>query len=241
MRAAQIIYRREMGQYLSSPVHYLMAFGFLLLTGLVFNNNLAFSVTRKPVDPDAIPTFLTLLMVVFAPLLTMRLIAEENREGRLELLLTAPIHEYSIILGKFFAAWTYFTLLLGCTLIYQIILITISIPDLSHTFVAYMGIWLYGGACLSFGILFSALTENQILAAFLATAALFIMYLGDSIGQIISSVNLALIIRNLTLQGHFSSSFAIGVIRFEDIVFYIGMITVGLYISIQILSSWRWR
>lgn len=241
MSGVWIIFQREMGQYFASPVAYLIAFSVLVLTGVVFNYDLAASITVKPADPALIPTFLSFVMIFFAPLLTMRLLAEENREGTMELLLTAPVTDLQIVLGKFFSAWAYYTLLLAVTFSYQFILASISFPDTGHAFAAYIGIWLYGGATLAVGLFFSSLTENQIVAAFLSMAALVILWIGDLAGEIVSNIDLAIVIRNLTLQGHFSTSFAAGLVRFEDIAYFAGIILIMLFATFQVVQSHRWR
>lgn len=236
-----IIFRREIGQYFASPIAYLIAFAFLLLTALYFNNDLTISVGTKPVDPAIIPNFLAFGMIFFAPVLTMRLLAEESREGTLELLLTAPIPDAAIVLGKFFSAWAYYSLLLLITLIYQFILVGITSPDMGNVIAAYIGIWLYGGAALAVGTAFSATTENQIVAAFLSSSSLLFLWLGDLAGQVVASVELANFIRTLTLQGHYSPSFAFGLIRLEDVAYFAGLITIMLFITIRIIESRRWR
>jgi ABC-2 type transport system permease protein len=242
MRGTWIIFRREVHQYLVSPVAYLIAAAFLLLTSLIFNNDLTVSIGTKAVNTAAIPTFLGLALVFFAPMLTMRMLAEERREGTLELLLTAPVSDSALVIGKFLSAWFYYTILLAITLSYQIILLTTpSQPDLGVTASAYIGIWLYGGATLSVGLLFSAVTENQVVAAFLGTATLLALWLGGLAGQIVANLELASIIFQLTLQGHFNSSFAFGIIRFEDIVYYAGIITIMLFVAIRVVESQRWR
>jgi ABC-2 type transport system permease protein len=240
VRATWIIFRREVSAYFSSPLAYLIAFAFLLMTGIIFNNDLANSITVKSVNPALIPDFLSLLMVLFAPLFTMRLLSEESREGTLELLLTAPVPDYSIVFGKFLSAWFYYSFLLGLTLLYQIILVNIGFPDFVHTTAAYLGIWLYGGATLAVGLMYSSLTENQIIAAFLSTITLFILWIGDLAGDIVASIDLARVIRNLTLQGHYSTSFAVGIIRLSDTVYYAGMIVIMLFLTIQFVESRRW-
>lgn len=241
MRAIRLIMQRELAQYFSSPLAYLIAGAFLLLTGVTFNDDLVRSISIRPVEPALIPDLLAQVMVVFAPLLTMRLLAEENREGTMELLLTAPVTDGSIVFGKFLSAWIYYTFLLLLTAIYQFILVNIATPDISHTIAAYLGIWLYGGAALAIGLLFSATTENQILAAFMATIVLLLLYYGDSLGQIVASVDLAYILFNLTLQGHYSPSFSVGIVRAEDIVYYAGLMVVALFIAIRLVESKRWR
>jgi ABC-2 type transport system permease protein len=236
------IYQRELAAYFSSPIAYLVAAGFLLFTGIAFNQGIAFAITTAPLDPALIPRLLTLVMILVAPLLTMRLLAEESREGTMELLLTAPINDFAIVVGKFLSAWTFFTFLLLLTVFYQFIVATMTpFVDFSHTFGAYVGIWLYGGATLAVGLLFSALTESQVLSAFLSLMTLLILYYGESVGQIVANVDVAAIIFNLTLQGHFVPSFAEGVIRAEDIVYYAGVIIVMLYITIRLVEQRRWR
>jgi ABC-2 type transport system permease protein len=236
------IFRREIGQYFTTPFAYLIAAAVLLLTGFLFNRNLAEAARLAvPVDPAFIPTVLSFTMVFFAPLLTMRLLAEEKREGTMELLLTSPVDEGSIVIGKFLGAWFYFSVLLVLTLVYQIILLSISQPDIGHTIAAYVGIWMYGGATLAVGLLFSALTENQIVAAFLSMITLMLLWLGDSVGQVISNIDVARVIRTLTLQGHFSTSFASGLLRGEDVAFFAAIIVVLLFLTIRLVASNRWR
>lgn len=239
--AAWIVFRREVGQYLASPFAYLIAAAVLLLTGVLFNRDLVVSIGVKPADPSLIPVVMAFTMIFFAPLLTMRLFAEERREGTLELLLTAPVSDSSIVVGKFLGAWFYYSVLLALTLVYYIILVNITEPDLGHAISAYLGIWLYGGATLAIGILFSALTENQIVAAFLSMVTLLLLWLGDQAGQLIANIEVARFVRSLSLQGHFSTSFATGLIRAEDIVFFAGIIAVVLFVTIRIVESNRWR
>src|SRR5690606_10723090 len=241
MRGTWIIFRREVGQYLVSPVAYLIAATFLFLTGFLFNNDLVTSVTVRAASPAVVPAFLSFALVFFAPVLTMRMLAEERREGTLELLLTAPVRDSDIVVGKFLGAWFYYSLLLALTLVYQVILVANTQPDLGHAISAYIGIWLYGGATLAAGLFLSPITENQIVAAFLSTAALLVLYLGGLAGQIVANVELARVINQLTLQGHFVSSFAYGLVRAEDVAYYAGLIVIMLHITMRVVESHRWR
>ncbi len=186
MTGTWTIFRREMGQYFTSPISYIIAGTLLILTGLYFNGDVAFSLTRKPINPSLIPDFMATALIFFGPLLTMRMLAEEQREGTMELLLTAPVNDNAIVIGKFLSAWLFYSLLLAITFSYQIIVARISNPDMAHTICAYIGIWLYGGAALAIGLMFSALTENQIVAAFLGIATLTFLYLGNVAGQIVT-------------------------------------------------------
>lgn len=239
--AALTVFRREVGQYLTSPFAYLIAAAVLLLTGVLFNRDLVHSMNTKSADPSLVPVVLSFTMIFFAPLLTMRLFAEERREGTLELLLTAPVSDGSIVLGKFLGAWFYFTILLLLTILYQVVLLSLTAPDLGHAFSAYLGIWLYGGATLAIGMMFSALTESQIIAAFLSMVALMLLWLGDQAGDLIANIDIARLLRTLSLQGHFSTSFATGLLRAEDAAYFAGVIAVMLFITIRVVESNRWR
>lgn len=250
MRSVRIIARRELGQYFTSPIAYLVAFAILLLTGFLFNSDLAQRVGEKPPDGTAVLSGFGFLTIFFAPLLTMRLFAEESREGTLELMLTMPVRDNDIVLGKFLGAWLYYSLLLCLTLTYQVIWLSITTAksyqlspemDIGPVISSYIGIWLFGGATLAIGLLFSAMTENQVVAGFLSISALFILWLGDFAGQVVQNRPVAEVIRAFSLQSHYSTSFLIGVIRFEDIVFFIGLITGVLFITIRLIESRRWR
>ena len=238
---ALIVFRREVGQYLTSPFAYVIAAALLLLTGILFNRDLSISMTTKAADPALVPVVLSFTMIFFALLLTMRLFAEERREGTLELLLTAPVADSSIVLGKFLGAWFYFSVLLALTFLYQFILQAITSPDLGHAVSAYIGIWLYGGATLAVGLMFSSVTENQIVAAFLSMVALMLLWLGDQAGDLIYNIDVARIVRALSLQGHFSTSFATGLLRAEDAAYFAAVIAVTLFITIRVVESNRWR
>ncbi|MBN1200999.1 MAG: ABC transporter permease subunit [Anaerolineae bacterium] len=250
MRSILVIARRELSQYFTSPIAYLVAFAILELSGFMFNSDLGQRAGQLPPDGTEVLGAFGFFTIFFAPLLTMRLFAEEAREGTLELMLTMPVRDGDIVLGKFLGAWAYFSLVLCLTLVYEIILLSITTLrtyevgpelDLGPVISSYMGIWLFGGATLAVGLLFSAITENQIIAGFLSMATLFILWLGDFAGLVIQNRPAAQVIRSLSLQSHYSTSFLIGVIRFEDVVFFIGLIVSMLFITTRLIESRRWR
>jgi ABC-2 type transport system permease protein len=250
MRSIRIIAHRELAQYFTSPIAYLVAFAILMLTGWQFNLDLAQRAGSLPPDGTAVLRAFGFFTVFFAPLLTMRLLAEESREGTLELMLTMPVRDGDIVVGKFLGAWLYYSLILCLTLVYQGIWIAITTArsyelrpelDIGPVISAYIGIWLFGGAALAVSLLFSAITENQVVAGFLGMSALFILWLGDFAGQVIPNHAVAGAVRQLSLQAHYSTSFVIGVIRFEDVVFFIGLIVATLFVTTRLVESRRWR
>lgn len=242
MTVTWTIFRREFASFFVTPTAYIIAAGFMLFTGVFFSQEFQVAAVRRiPINPATIPSLVSYMLVFFAPLFTMRLFAEEKREGTVELLLTAPVSEASIVVAKFMAAWAYVTLLLGITLVYQGILATYAPQDIGHTILAYIGIWLYCGTVLSIGMMFSALTENQIVSAFSSLLTLLILYVGDGVGGIIGNIQLSEIMRSLSLEAHYSTSFAAGLFRAEDAAFYAGVIVIMLFMTMRILESNRWR
>lgn len=250
MRSLRIITHRELAQFFTSPIAYLVAFAILVLTGFLFNTDLAQRTGQAPPDGTYVLGVFGFFTVFFAPLLTMRLFAEEAREGTLELMMTMPVRDSDLVLGKFLGAWAYYSAILALTLVYQAILVAITQPapyqavatlDVGPVISAYLGIWLFGGAALAVSLVFSALTENQVVAGFLGIATLFVLWLGDFAGQVVQHRPIAEAIRALSLQAHYSTSFLIGVIRFEDAVFFIGLIATMLFVATRVLESRRWR
>ncbi len=241
MRLIWIIFRRELAQYFNSPIAYFVAFAVLLLTGFTFNDDLAARNGRAATDAALPLIYLAQFSVFFVPLLTMRLLAEENREGTLELLMTLPLQDYQIVLGKFLGAWAYYSILISLTVVHQVLLVWLSPPDLGVAFAAYIGVWLFGGACIAVGIFFSALNENQIVAAFLGMAALLILWQADLVGNVISNRSLAEFVRGISFQSNYSYSFAIGIVRLDHTVFFLGVAGVLLLATAQIVQSRRWR
>lgn len=241
MRSIWIIFKRELGAYFTSPIAYLVGFAVVLLCGLYFNGDLSARNNRLQTDGTVVLNAFATLTLFFAPLITMRLMAEENREGTIELLMTLPVNDTDIVIGKFLGAWAYYTLVLALTLVYQVITIWLSPPDVGIVISAYLGVWLYGGAALAVGILFSALTENQIVAGFLGLAALLVLWLSDNVGVIINNRVLAVAARAFSFQTHYLYSFGVGLVRLDDIVFFLGVAALMLFATVRLVESRRWR
>jgi ABC-2 type transport system permease protein len=245
MRKIFAVFKRELALYFRSPVAYAIAFAVLIFMGVLFNAYITQANGRFPADATYAPNLLTFLMFLIAPLLTMRLLAEETREGTLEVLLTLPMNESQFIIGKFLAAWAYYTVLLLLTLVYYILLTMVGVPDTGQAFGAYFGAWLYGGAVLAVCMIWSAVTEDQIVAAFLSAATVLVLYLAEAAatwvaGQAATSAA-ADFIRELGLQAHYGATLAQGVIRAEDIAYFIFMMIGALFITIRIVETRRWR
>jgi ABC-2 type transport system permease protein len=257
MRQIFAVFKREVALYFRSPIAYAVAFGMLFFLGVLFNGNLTQAVSYNAAaaqqggqavtasDLNLAPPLLTFLMFLVGPLLTMRLLAEEAREGTVEVLMTLPMNEMHFIVGKFLAVWAYYTVLLLITVVYHVILGTLAVPDAGIAFAAYFGAWLYGGAVLAVCMIWSAVTEDQIVAAFLSAATVLVLYLAESFAASLAN-NPALsgaagFVRELGLQAHYGATMANGIIRAEDVAYFLLLIVGALFITTRIVETRRWR
>jgi len=245
MRSILAVFKRELALFFRSPVAYAVAFALFLFMSVLFSAYVYQANGQFPAQAGFAPNFLTFLMFLIAPLLTMRLLAEENREGTLEVLMTLPMHERNFIIGKFLAAWAYYTVLVLLSAIYYILFVIIGVPDQGVALGAYFGAWLYGGAVLAVSMIWSAVTEDQIVAAFLGSATILVLYLADQAALIFSSQQgssaAANFVRELGLQAHYNSTMLRGVVRAEDIVYFVFVIIGALFITTRIVETRRWR
>lgn len=249
MRQIIAVYKRELGLYFRSPVAYAIAFALMLFFGLLFSNSLNSANGQAPADGvNFVPNLLTFLLFLVGPLLTMRLLAEETREGTLEVLMTLPMNESQFIIGKFLAVWTYYTIVLLLTVTYHIILTTVGVPDYGRTFTMYLGAWLYGGAVLAITMIWSAVTEDQIVAAFLGAATILVLYLAEVAASWVATLpnqsdisGLTNFVREIGLQSHYEATLLQGIIRAEDILYFVFMIIAALFITTRIVEVRRWR
>jgi ABC-2 type transport system permease protein len=239
------VFKREVLLYFRSPIAYAISFALLLFLGVLFNSFITQANGQFPADAGFAPNLLTFLMFLIAPLLTMRLIAEESREGTLEVLMTLPMSEAHFIIGKFLAAWAYYTVLTLLSVVYYLLLLLVGIPDQGVAFGAYVGAWLYGGAVLAIAMIWSAVTEDQIIAAFLGAATILVLYLAEFAAVWLSSqpglAGAAGFVRELGLQAHYSATLAQGIIRAEDIVYFVFVIIGALFITTRLVETRRWR
>lgn len=258
MRSILAVYKRELGLYFRSITAYAILFGFLFFFGLIvasnldvlstYNREVAGQTTSVLTAGDVLSgslSSLTLLLFLIAPLLTMRLLAEESREGTLEILMTLPVTESRFIIGKFLASWTFYTVMLLLTLIHTAVISSIAPLDGGLIFSAYLGAWLFGGGVLAVSLIWSAVTDDQIVAAFLGAMSILLLYLTNNVavwasGQDVTAgaVNF---IRELGLQAHYHDTMLEGIIRIHDIFYFVFIIIAGVFITTRLVETRRWR
>jgi ABC-2 type transport system permease protein len=229
---------KELKSYFVSPIAYVIIAFWLLATGLFFYLIL---VNVRTASLQELFGTVTVLLLLIGPALTMRLLSEEQRTGSLELLMTAPIRDWEVVLGKFLAAVLLFIAMMALTLIYPILMQLFGgTPDWGPIFSGYLGLLLFAASFLAIGLFASALSDNQMLAAVIAFVILLILWM---IGQLGTGVTGAVSgwLQALSVTDHFNNSFPRGVIDFTDVLFYLLIIGVSLWTTIQIMEAKRWR
>jgi gliding motility-associated transport system permease protein len=229
---------KELKSYFVSPIAYVIIAFWLLATGLFFYLIL---VNVRTASLQELFGTVTVLLLLIGPALTMRLLSEEQRTGSLELLMTAPIRDWEVVLGKYLAAVLLFVAMMALTLIYPILMQLFGgTPDWGPIFSGYLGLLLFAAAFLAIGLFASALSDNQMLAAVIAFVILLILWM---IGQLGTGLAGAVSgwLQALSVTDHFNNSFPRGVIDFTDVLFYLLIIGVSLWTTIQIMEAKRWR
>ncbi len=254
MRNVVPVLKKELKSYFYSPIAYVVLSIFLVLTGWFFfaqftlfalvsrqalqNPQLArLSVSTSVFSPLLGIVALILLFVI--PLLTMRLFAEEKKQGTMELLFTYPLRDGEVLMGKFLACLTVYAIMLALTALYPLMMIAFGQPEAGPILSGYLGLLLLGTAFISMGLLASSLTQNQIVAALVTFGVLLLFwvigvasnFLGPAAGRILSHASL---IEHL-------NNFSQGLISTRDVVYYLNFSVVCLFLTLRVLESHRWR
>jgi ABC-2 type transport system permease protein len=254
MRNVLAIAGKELRGYFASPIAYVIIGFFALLFGWFFYVPLSFfnrqsmqmsmgmgqqtmDINQMLIAPMLSNATVVLLFVL--PMITMRTYSEEKRSGTIELLLTSPLTDTQIILGKFLGAMALYAALLAVTLIHIAILFIYGNPDWEPVATGYLGLLLMGGCFISLGLFISSLTRNQIVAV-MATFAVFLMlwvinWIGSFVGPTAQAV-----LSHLSITDHFDD-FAKGVLDTKHIVYYLSFIGFGLFLTAKSVDSERWR
>ena len=252
---AWAIFKKELRVYFSSPIAYAVLTIFALISRLVLLQRLrllrvaSMQAAMNPMmarDMSVIegvlrPLFqnMSVIMLLMMPILTMRLFSEEKKSGTIELLLTFPVRDGEVLLGKYLAALAVFAAMLAITLAYPLIMAWVTPLELGPLATGYLGLLLQGAAFIAIGILISSLTENQIVAAVATFGTLLIFWViawaSDSAGG-----NLGRILSHVSLTEHFDS-FSKGVIDTKDLIYYLDLTILALFLTLRSLDSKRWR
>lgn len=244
MRAVWATYTRELRAYFFAPLAYIVMFFFLIVTGVIFVNLIGNLVDPRVMAPDpALSYFFRsswLMLILLAPVLTMRLISEELRSGSIEILMTAPITEAQVVAGKYLAAFTFYACLWLPTLAYALLIARQSEVDWGPVAAGYVGILGIGALLLSVGTFASSTTRSQLVAAMVGVALVFLLFLlGIFEGQI-NNEGLKQAVSYVNLWDHIDE-FARGIVDTRRLAYYGTGVLFFLFLATRALEDKKWR
>jgi ABC-2 type transport system permease protein len=254
MRNALIICQKELRSYFVSPIAYVLLVMFALIFGLffwLFLQRFVFIGQEMMMRGQMYPMNLndelirpllsnaSVMALFFIPMITMRLFAEEKRSGTIELLVTSPIRDAEIIIGKWLASVLLYAVMLAFSGLSILFLFKYGSPDWKPLLVGYLGLLLQAGALLAIGTFISTLTKNQIIAG-AATFAICLMLWIIEWPSEFESATWARVLSYLSIVTHFES-FGRGVLDTKDAIFYATVIFLGLFLTTRSMESLRWR
>lgn len=241
MRATSIIYRRELGRYLRSPIGWIIAALALLVEGILFQALVLPGENLSAIVLEHYFYYATGIPLFCGVLLAFRLLAEERQNHSIILLKTSPIRDSEIVLGKFFAALTFLAIILVLS-VYMPLLIKVNGKiTAAQIVVGYVGLFLLGAAVLAIGILGSALTGNQIVAALLGTVFVVVMMLVFQLAKRLDAPVQGVLEQVDLWWIHYQGSFMHGVLNLKDVVYYVGVTYFFLLLSVKTLEAKRWQ
>jgi ABC-2 type transport system permease protein len=249
-----LICRKELKSYFASPIAYavlalfglIFGFGFYTATrdfvrfsfqSQMMGGGQTMNVNDQVIRP--LLGFASTVALFLIPMITMRLFAEEKRSGTIELLLTSPVTDIEIILGKWLGAMLLYLCVLAMSMINIALLFAWGKPDLKPVLVAYLGLLLQGGCLLAIGTFISTTTKNQIVAGGVTFFVCLLLWLLSWFTAFDSTVP-AQVVNYISIVTHFEN-FAKGVLDSKDVVFYISMIFFALFATSRSMESLRWR
>jgi ABC-2 type transport system permease protein len=258
MRNVMAIAGKELQAYFHSPIAYLVMTVYTVLCGFVFYSSTAFFALQSVrmemqgggpgMPPISLNEFvirpilggvLTVVLLFLIPLITMRLYAEEKRSGTIELLLTSPLTDMEIILGKFLGSMILFVILEALTFLYFTVLFIYGNPNAKPLIANALGMLLYGGALMSLGMWISTFTKNQIIAGAVGLAAFLLLYLLDWVSAY-SQSTVGQVMSYLALTTHFDN-FSKGVIQLSDVVYYLSVVILGIFLTARSVEALKGR
>ena len=246
MRNVPTLLRRELGAYFSSPMGYVMLLLFLLVMGFIFAVVLAF-LNRGPTQLTPMGILFSMFWVpsvVVIPLITMRLLAEEKRQGTIEMLMTAPVTDFEVVMAKYLGAVLLYTIMWAGTGLYVVIVdhyARTAMLDLGPILSGYVGVLIIGQFCIAIGVFASSLTKNQVAAALVSFAVIFLLTLGVSwMEYLFRGGELGTFFRAVSPVEHMDG-FQRGIIDLRPVVWYVSGAVLALFLTVRVVESRKWR
>ena len=238
MRNVYHVLRRELNAYLASPIAYVVGAVYLAVLGGLSGFILYYS--REATLRYALTHGVTLLFTVLVTqVLTMRLLADEQRQGTIELLLTSPVRDWEVVVGKYLASLAVLALMVLLSAYFPIILLRIGDPDVGVMLAGYLGYLLLGGALLAIGVFASSLTQNQIVSAVIGMGIALVLWLSGALTEFVGS-GLQGVVAYLPIFDHYID-FTRGMIDTRHIIYYLSVVALFLFFSTRVLEARRWK
>jgi ABC-2 type transport system permease protein len=248
MRNVWTIARREIRLYFASPVAYIVGLLILLISGIYFvlvvylagRSAYTTGSTTAP-GPELVIGLMVFLFLFAVPALSMRLMADEHRNGTLELLLTTPIHEWELVVGKWLGSFLFILIIIAITFIYPIALNNLVTPGIDQGLMManYLAITLVAAAFLAIGTAISSFFNNQFAAFFATLATLFFLWIVIGWPSVVMQGSGG-IFDYLSMSKHFDSMQS-GIVALSDIVYYLSLTALGLFLGTVAVEVRRWK
>jgi len=254
MRNILAIANKELRAYFTSPIAYIVIGFFALLYGFFFIAIMQYFVRQSMqaglmqgaqsmnVNQQLIRPLLQNFLVVnlfLLPMVTMRTYSEEKRSGTIELLLTSPITDFEIVMGKFLGAMGLYAAMLAVTIPHLAILYLFGRPEWKPIVTSYVGLLLFGGCFVAVGLFISSLSKNQIVAGSVTFVIFLLLWVINWIGSFLGPTGDKLT-AYLSIVDHFDD-FSKGVIDTTHVIYYLSVITFGLFLTAKSVDTERWR
>lgn len=230
------IFRREMGAFFNSAVAYIFLGVFYLISGFFFVNT---SIAYLTTDMSNVFGSMFLVLIFLIPIMTMKLFSEEKRQRTEQGLLTAPISITAIVMGKYFAALVLYTIGIAIFFIYALILEFFGTVAWASVLSNIFGIWFLGAAFIAVTLFVSSLTENQIISAIVGFISLLILYLIDSVANMINIDAIANVISSLSFYTRYNE-FVNGLFNLSSVLFYVSAAVIFNFLTVRVFEKRRW-
>jgi ABC-2 type transport system permease protein len=232
------IMSKELKAYFISPVFYFVTFFFLLITGAFYT----FYISTPTAIAEMGTTLNTMVLLLFfiCPILTMHLFSEERRAGTIELLMTYPIRDWEVVVGKYLASFVLLLIMVLCTIELPILLSVYGTPDLGPILSSYAGFLLLAGSFLAVGVLGSALAKSQMLSSGISLMILLSLMVVGYAGYMLGPGRIGSVLEYLPGTTHFRN-FGLGLLDTRDLVFFFSFIFFSLFTAVRVVEIKRWK
>ncbi|MDP4092372.1 MAG: ABC transporter permease [Bacillota bacterium] len=228
------IFKRELKAYFLSPIAYVCIGLFIAVSSFFFWGNL----TGGNGDFNSNLSIMNFILILIVPILTMKLLAEDRKNGTEVMLVTSPVKLSSIVIGKYLAAFVVFLCMTVISLIYPIILSGFGSKFTMQLVGGYIGFILLGACFVAFGLFASSLSENQIISAVVGVVGLLLMYLLQSMSTSFGGV-LGTVLGWLSIFSRYND-FDGGLLNLSNIVYYFSFTAIFIFITVRIIEKRRW-